>query len=532
MTKTFSQNRKTVQPVTTKLPGQVKNDTAGYVFKTENWTQLDRFLILGTTAPTYHAGTKNVQRNVKALQVCLKEDGLRYVNRLAEIDNQNLASHRDTLIYALAYALKAGDVETRRAAEGLADTMIRTGRDIAQFVAELNNLGGWGRVTRRTVANWYTKDANKLAYQVVKYRNTGEDSFSHRDILRLAHPKTDSEIVNNMFAYLVGKQYDVALLPLQIRVFESLKSAENENEVIAAIKGANLTHEMIPTQFKKSVKVWEALAENMPFRALVWNLSTFSELGMLTEMSQFERLVVRKLADEKAIVGSRVHPLTLMVAMRNYQKGKGERKSWPVNRRIVAALEDAMLVLFNNVEKSDTTVAAIVDVSGSMSMDYSSYNRDTKNRLSGSGIKPIEAAGALAAIQAKKSDAHVIGVDQSYHVLNINKNSSIATVTKMLASYQGGMTNLGSGIEYLIDKKIKVDTIVYYTDNEVNAGRQVVQLFDKYKRLVNKDARFVAVAFEANNFSVADPSRDDMLDVAGFDSNTVNVINSFVERKF
>lgn len=56
--------------------------------------------------------------------------------------------------------------------------------------------------------------------------------------------------------------------------------------------------------------------------------------------------------------------MTLLVAMRNYAKGQGERKSWPVNTRIVAALESAVNVLFENVERSNVKIAAIVDTSG------------------------------------------------------------------------------------------------------------------------------------------------------------------------
>lgn len=43
-----------------------------------------------------------------------------------------------------------------------------------------------------------------------------------------------------------------------------------------------------------------------------------------------------------------------------------------------------------------------------MSSYYTRYN-NSKNMLSGSNIKPIEAAGILAAIQARTSDAYILG---------------------------------------------------------------------------------------------------------------------------
>ena len=48
---------------------------------------------------------------------------------------------------------------------------------------------GWGRALRRAVGAWYlAQPVDRLAYQLVKYRQ--RDGWSHRDLLRLAHPET------------------------------------------------------------------------------------------------------------------------------------------------------------------------------------------------------------------------------------------------------------------------------------------------------------------------------------------------------
>lgn len=506
---------------------QVKNTQGLYVYPGKDFDMLRRFLILGTTAPTYHAGTQNVQKNLTLIDNLVATNGLEVVHEVFRLDKENLLIRKAPAIYVLAYALKKGDIATRKYVSENVYTFLRTGRDIAAFVEEVEGLGGgWGRLTRNAVSNWYKQPLNKVGYQVIKYRNTGQ--FEHRNILRLSHPEPETDVHNNFFRYIVGKSCDERQLPNQVIAFESLKNADKE-EVVTAIKSLELTHEMIPTKFKSDPDVWEALAHHMPFRALVWNLGTFSRHGLLKPLSNLEDLIVAKLTDKEAVKASRIHPFTLLVGLRNYQLGKGERNEWPVNNNVLTALNTAFDLSLNNVENTGTKYGLIVDVSGSMSSDYTDYRGKSKNLLSGSNITPIEGAGAMAVIQSRQGKAHLIGVDTQVRDLGIVGNMPMSEVVRKLKTYRGYATNLGEGIEYFIENKISVDVIVFYTDNEVNQGRQPVQLFDKYKKLVNKDAKMVVVGFEANNFSIADSSRSDMLDICGFDMSAPQVIEQFIK---
>lgn len=493
---------------------QIKNDSGAYQYPVEDANALRRFLILGTTVPTYTAGSKNVKRNAELVERLVKQDGIAVVNTILDVDNQNLSPSRDTLLFVLALALKTGNLATRRYAAEAAKTVVRTGRDISTFTKEMNALGGWGRLSKKVVAEWYGREG--LAYQVAKYR---PGDMSHRDMLRLCHAKPDTKERANLFAYLTDNKYDVTSLPAQLRVLESLKNADTVDEVVQAIRSVSLTHEMIPTQFKDNPLVWEALVPTMPYRALVWNLGTMSELGLLKPLSPFEKLVVAKLRDENAIIGSRIHPFTLLVALRNYAKGSGIRKSWPVNKNVVTALEFALNTMFDNVTKIDKSVALIVDVSGSMSYGYA--------------ISPIEAAAAMTTVQCRQAvNNYVVGVDTNIHSnLNITETTSFGEVTRMFSHWRGGGTNLGLALEHLINNKIEADVVIFYTDNENNRGVSVTTLFDKYRRLVNPNAKLIVVAFEANETNIADTTRPYIYEVCGIDNNTASIIAAITEGK-
>ena len=62
-------------------------------------------------------------------------------------------------------------------------------------------MRGWGRSLRRAVGNWYTdKDIKHAVYQAVKYRQ--RYNWTHRDLLRKAHPLATSSAFNDLFAWI------------------------------------------------------------------------------------------------------------------------------------------------------------------------------------------------------------------------------------------------------------------------------------------------------------------------------------------
>jgi hypothetical protein len=183
-------------PQTEPIPGknQIKNNAGGYVYQADDFDRLDRFLILGSDENTYYVGKAPLTRdNATVVLRCIAQDGIRTVNRIVEISVSGRAPKNDPAIFALALAAKNGDDATRSLAYKSVSKVCRTGTFLFQFANAINELGGWGRGARNSIASWYTdKDANSLAYQLVKYRQ--RDGWSHRDLLRLSHPKATDDV--------------------------------------------------------------------------------------------------------------------------------------------------------------------------------------------------------------------------------------------------------------------------------------------------------------------------------------------------
>jgi 60 kDa SS-A/Ro ribonucleoprotein len=164
-------------PQSQTIPGRAQdmapNNAGGMSFKLDDWARLERFLILSSEGGTYYVGAQKLTaENAACVIRCLKADGERVVAEAKRVNVQNLAPKVDSQLFALALALKHGDLPTRRAAASAAAVMLRTGTHILHFVAMVDNLKGWGNLKKRIISNWVNnRDADSLAYQMLKYRS-------------------------------------------------------------------------------------------------------------------------------------------------------------------------------------------------------------------------------------------------------------------------------------------------------------------------------------------------------------------------
>ena len=91
------------------IPGlsQVPNSAGGYAFPVDDWTRLDRFLILGSEGGSYYASERELTRkNADAVLRCIEEDGLRAVARIREISHSGRAPRNDPGVFAVAMRVR------------------------------------------------------------------------------------------------------------------------------------------------------------------------------------------------------------------------------------------------------------------------------------------------------------------------------------------------------------------------------------------------------------------------------------------
>ncbi|MDX2077887.1 MAG: TROVE domain-containing protein [bacterium] len=547
MVKKYLQNMLPNQPTPQSQPilgaNQVPNSAGGYSWAIGQWEGLRRFLILGSEGGSYYANEYMLTlENTKNLQACIQADGLRTVREIIAISTEGRAARPDTAIFALAMATALGDDATRQEALKVMPDVCRTGTHLFSFVETVQTLRGWGRGLRRSVANWYNaKTARDVAYQVVKYRQRG--GWTHRDTLRKAHPIAVTETHDALFKWLTHPEQatwaadetvpnDEALA--YIHAFERVQRAKTADEVIKLIADYRLTREALPTDWLREISVWDALLQDMPMTAMIRNLGVMSKVGLLVAGSNASQMVTKRLTDGEALRKARVHPISILSAMRVYRLGyslKGgfvrhdAEQEWQPVATVLDALDTAFELAFKTIQPTNKSTMLALDVSASMS----------GGMIAGiPALTPREGSGAMALVTARTEPNYMFtAFSHTMIPLNISAKMRLDTVIEAISNIPFGGTDCALPMIYALENKLSVETFVIYTDSETWFGKiHPAQALREYREKMGIPARLIVVGMVGNKFTIADPTDSGMLDVVGFDSAAPELMADFARGTF
>uniref|UniRef100_K1PZM2 60 kDa SS-A/Ro ribonucleoprotein n=1 Tax=Magallana gigas TaxID=29159 RepID=K1PZM2_MAGGI len=178
--------------------------------KTIDEIRLSRFLCLGTENGTYH--TDEIELTCRENVGCIdrlinKGEGLKVVETIREFSIEGKACKATPIIFALSICCRCNDHKTKDAAYKILSDVCRIPTHLFEFIKycqDVNPNGdGWGRAHRKGVSMWYENYRKRkggiplLAFHMTKYKS--RFGFTHRDVFRLCHIKTD----NDALGYLV-----------------------------------------------------------------------------------------------------------------------------------------------------------------------------------------------------------------------------------------------------------------------------------------------------------------------------------------
>lgn len=506
-------------PQSQPLPDRamVQNAAGGYVFAIDDWKRLRRFLILGCEGGTYYEGERKLTLdNASCVTRCIAADGKRTVETIVDISDRGLALKNEPAIFALAIATKFGDPITRKLAFDALPKVCRIGTHLFQFAEARQAIGGgWGRGVRDAVRKWY--DRNDLIMQALKYQQ--RYGWSHRDLLRLTHPKTKDEKRKAVFDAICRPAKWEAVSDRLVEGYLSVQRADNAKAAASIISAYNLPRELVPTQFLTEPDVWAALLPHMGLTALVRNLGNMGKSGLLAPLSDASKLVSAKLADAEQVKRSRLHPFAILLAAKTYSSGHGLRGngSWTVVPEVVEALDSAFNLAFHNVEPTGKKHLLGVDVSGSM-------------RFQTQGVMSCaEAAAAMALITARTEPNYfIMGFSEKFVDLGITAKDTLPTVLQKTTDRNFGGTDTSVAIKWALENKVGTDLFVIYTDNETWAGdRHTCEVLNDYRRKTGIPAKLAVVAFSGTARSIGDQADPGSMDFVGMDASLPQALAAF-----
>ena len=535
---------------------QVLNAAGGYVYELDPFDAAKRFMILGTEGGTFYQNERDLTKGgIDGVKEAIAQDGKRVVYMARDISDSGKAAKNDMAIFVLVLAMTHGDQETKEAVKAVYNSVVRTGSHQLMFADFANDMRGWGRSLKRVVASWYeNKSDDDLAFQTVKYQN--RYGWTHKDVLRQCHGGRNTAI----FRWIVGADTDHRIItndedanrryegvaardtsenpltyPDIVYGYERAKDLGNsdtatDKDMIRLINDDRypLSHEMIPTRFKNSIGVWEALLPTMPPGALLRNLAKMTSIDMFPQLSDNVSMVLDKITPA-SVKKARLHPITVLGAMRVYASGEGVLGSlkWSPNNRILSRLEDAFYWAFETVEPCNKNLLLALDVSGSM------FWRE----FSGIPIQayPMLLAGEIAATLAMvtarvEQNFHICSFDDKFTELPITDKMSLSEVMNIVENLSHGMTDCALPMLAANNRRWhNVDGFCIYTDNETWFGDvHPKTALERYREDTGRDARLAVSAMTGTKKTIADGTVPYMLDFVGISTDTPRMISQYI----
>jgi len=494
---------------------EIVNNAGGAAFQLNKWQQLERFIVIGSHRGTYYVTPRKLTMdNLGNIIDCIAEDADRVVSLVLDISDGGKAPSNDPALLVLAACMTYADLKIKNLAASLLPKIARTATHLFHFLEYVEQLRGWGRLLRRAVANWYTdKPVESLGLQVVKYRS--RDGWTHRDAIRLSHPKPTSEIQENLLKFAIGK-YESGVLPDIVNTYLEASKITDSYSLVGFIHdkikaGKYITWELLPNHLIKDKYVWSELLPVLPYTAMLRNLRRMFGYGTFDIGNNFE-YAKDFLTNERNIYTSRVHPMAILSAI------SALNTDMLVSSDFMDCLELAFFTAFRNVEPTNKRMMLALDVSGSMAVHYSN------------GFSPIEAAVAMAKVtQRVEKNALVKMFDHRFSDVPFKQDDGLYKSVKSVIGLDFGATDCALPMLEAAKHSWPVDAFVVYTDSETWYGdvtpREAIR---RYRNTMGIPAKLIVVGMTATDVTIADPNDRGMLDCAGFDTQTPSVISWFV----
>ncbi|KAJ8270287.1 hypothetical protein GJAV_G00112560 [Gymnothorax javanicus] len=505
-------------------------------------TRLRRFLCYGSEGGTYSIKERRLGMEDATVLMRLIEEG-RGCDIVQEIKKFSLdcrAARTVPALFALAVCSQHCDAKTKQAAFKAFKDIFRLPTHLFTFIQFKKDLkdgmkcGIWGRALRKVVADWYNeKDAMSLARAVTKCKK--RTGWSHQDLLRLSHMKPSNEAIAVVSKYItkgwkeVQSSYgdkenaeETTRLLHYLEAVEKAKHSEDQLEIVHLIELHGLEKEQLLTNHLKSKEVWKALLMEMPVAEVLQNLGKITADQVLEPGSSDIAALCERLQNDTVLKKANLHPFHVLVALHAYKRGHGSRGKlkWEPDEGIIQALDKAFYKCFLNVEATGRRIVLGVDVSAPMNTTGL-----------GSPIDPATTAAAMSMVVAQTEvDSQILVFSEgAVSPCAVAADMTLTEVREKMLKIPSLSTDCALPVLWATEKGKVVDVFIVLTNNDAWFGKiHPVEALKMHRQKMGVFSKLVVCGLSSNSLGVADPDDRGMLEMCGFDSGALEVLNSFV----
>lgn len=390
-------------------------------------------------------------------------------------------------------------------------------KQLRNFV-QIMRSGVVGRRSLGTLPRRLVREFLAQRSDATLFRGAVGQKPSLADIIRMVHPRPQSESRRALFGYLLGREHDRESLPQLVKAYEAFKAGER-----TAVPE-------VPFQMLDALDIdretWAGIFRRAGFQFTRMNLNTALRQGVF-EVEGMAELIAERLRDREAIGRARVFPYQLLAAATNADAR--------IPAVVRAALQEAMEIAIENVPAIDGRVVVAPDVSGSMHFPVTGYRRGAS-----SSVRCVDVAALVAAAFLRMNrETRVLPFEHEVRQLKLRAGDGVLANAAKLARIGGGGTNVSAPLALLNRERAAVDLVVIVSDNEswVDTARMQyhgwggspTQTMAEWERLKsrNPQARMVCIDITPSR-SVQALEREDILNVGGFSDHVFEVVAAFV----
>ncbi|QDL93052.1 TROVE domain-containing protein [Paroceanicella profunda] len=404
--------------------------------------------------------------------------------------------HMKDMPAVLLAVLARRDPALFRAAFG---RVVDSGRMLRTFVQVIRS-GQTGRrslgsAPKAMVQDWLTAASDRALLQACI---GAEPRLA--DVIRMVHPRPGTPGREALFAWILGRPCEAALLPPALRDWMAFR-ATGRGPV------PDVPFQML-TQLDLSPEHWAQIARGGSWQMVRQNLNTFLRHGVFADTANVAH-VAALLRDETAISRARAFPYQLMVA--------AQTVAGAMPREILDALHDAMEIAVSNVPEIGGRVVVCPDVSGSMTGSVTGVRKGATSR-----VRHVDVAALVAAAMSRaNAGCEVLPFCTRVRDVRLEPRDTILTNAGRLAALAGGGTDCSAPLRLLNQRREAPDLVVFVSDNQswadARAGGRGTAMMQEWAQisLRNPGARLVCIDIAPYGTTQVQ-GRADVLNVGGF----------------
>jgi len=418
---------------------------------------------------------------------------------------------------------------------------------------------GMGRGMRTFIQRWYNKqDPYDLVMETCRVKK--KHSWSHKDIIKLAHVKSsDKAVAVILMAIVQGLAKTVEMYkespeaqPIldYIACVEEFKRCRDPVLAVQQIRQHSFDIDIVPSELLVYTEVWEAAVSRLPLRRVLAHLKSMVRHNLLLRGDCPVLEKVRGLVcDPLALAASKLQPAEILrYERRNVASGwkhppttnksdieeKEYLKTTSIpNRRLTEALKAMLKHSFKNVVKLNKKVLICVDTRDKM--------LTSRCWKSDSVTSSQAAAVTILSLVAAKCDVTLTTVieGEGRHagdivVIPLTDTDNMETLGRKMREANGGVPKNIHAVNYAVSSKKQFDLILHITDSHTADvdSKLLWPALVKYRERGGTITRYVMMAVSTSSVSSADPRDPGMLDIAGWTPDAVRVIQAFLKEEF